>query len=299
MISDGYYAAAAQPRPAGAGPSIPPLSPAPYPGAPSPGAPYPGAPYAGAPYAGAPYAGQQYGGPPYSGPGGGSSSGSGTGSGSGSAPAYPGQAPGGPDQGGPLSGPRTPVPSHPGQPTPWPSQSGGGTQWPGNGTPSGPGGDALAQYRLGRRNPGNSEIPGPVHAALRLMYVGFAANVVALITSVMVFSRYNTTAKRHPLDTLASQQAGVMAFAVIADLLGLICWVVIAVACRRGRGWTRVAGTVLLGLYTLIMIVVLARTHNDPAARFTTLVTWALGVAAAIPLWTQRARDFFATWRKP
>jgi hypothetical protein len=283
MISDGYYAAAAQPRPSGPGPSIAPLSPAPYPAA--------------------PYSGQQYGGAPYSGPGSGS--------------AYPGQAPSGPNPGGrgsggpgsggpgsgghasgPVSGPGTPVPSYPGQPTPWPTQAGGGAQWPGNGTPSGPGGDALAQYRLGRRNPGSSEIPGPVHAALRLMYVGFAANVVALVASLMVFSRYNNTSKLHPLDSVASQQAGVMAFAVIADILGLICWVVIAVACRRGRGWTRIAGTVLLGLYTVIMLVVLARTHTDPGARFTTLVTWALGVAAVIPLWTQTAREFFATWRK-
>jgi hypothetical protein len=130
------------------------------------------------------------------------------------------------------------------------------------------------------------------------MYVGFAATVVALVTSLMVLSRFNTTSRQHPLDSRASQQAGVMAFAVIADLLGLICWVVIAVACRRGRGWTRIAGTVLLGLYTVIMLVVLARTHNDPGARFTTLVTWALGVAAAIPLWTRTARAFFSTWRK-
>ena len=268
MISDGYYAAAAQPRPAGPGPSIAPLSPAPYPAQ--------------------PYPRQGYGGAPYSGPGSGS--------------AQVGQAPSGPNPGGlasgPVSGPGTPVPSYPGQPASWPTQVAGGTQWPGNGTPSGPGGDALAQYRLGRRNPGSSEIPGPVHAALRLMYVGFAATVIALVTSLMVFSRYNSTSRRHPLDSLATQQAGVMAFAVVADIVGLICWVVIAVACRRGRGWTRIAGTVLLGLYTVIMLVVLARTHDDPGARFTTLVTWALGVAAVIPLWTHTARDFFVTWRK-
>jgi hypothetical protein len=70
----------------------------------------------------------------------------------------------------------------------------------------------------------------------------------------------------------------------------------LAVACRRGRGWTRVTGTALLGVYTIVMLFVLVGTHNDPGARFFTLLAWILGVAAVIPLWTRQARDFFATW---
>jgi hypothetical protein len=137
-----------------------------------------------------------------------------------------------------------------------------------------------------------------VHTALRLMYAGFAVTVAALVTSLVASGRYSDTSKKHPLDHAASQQAGVMAFAVVADLLGLACWVIIAVACRRGRGWTRVAGTVFLGLYTVILLVVLLGTHNDSGARFTTLVTWAFGIAAAIPLWSRQARAFFFNWRK-
>jgi hypothetical protein len=248
MMRDGYYAAAAQPRPAPPGPSIPPLSPAPY--------------------AAGPYTGQP--------------------------PAGPGT-------------PATPYPGYSGQqgaPSGWPQQSGAGTPWPANGTPSGPGGDALAQYRLGSRNPGSSEIPAAVHTALRLMYIGFAATVAALIASLMVLGRYShdaTVAKNHGrtvIENAANQLTGVMALAVLADILGLVCWVVLAVACRRGRGWTRIAGTVLLAVYTVVMLVVLLRTHNDPGARFTTLLVWAFGVAAAIPLWTQSARDFFSEWRK-
>jgi serine/threonine kinase PknH len=256
MISDGYYAAAAQARPAaGPGPSIPPLSPAPY-------------------------AAQAYSGQPHS-----------------------GQVPLGPA--GPGT-PATPYPQYSGQgaPSTWPQQSGGGTPWPGNGPPSGPGGDGLTPYTLGRRNPGGSEIPQVVHTARRLMYVGFAATVAALITSLMVLGRYTndaTVAKNRGatrVEHVASQLAGVMAIAVLADVLGLVCWVVLAMACRRGRGWTRIAGTVLLGLYTVVLLLVLLRTHNDPGARFTTLLAWALGVAAAMPLWTKEARDFFYTWRK-
>ena len=92
--------------------------------------------------------------------------------------------------------------------------------------------------------------------------------------------------------------AGAMVIAVVAAVIGLVCWAVLAVASRRGRGWTRIAGTVLVGLYTLVLLLVLVSTHNDPGARFTTLLVWALGLGAAIPLWSQRARDFFYAWRK-
>ena len=256
MISDGYMAAA-QPRPGGPGPSLPPLSPAPYPAGP-----------------------------------------------------YAGQPPAGPGPGGGPSGPGTPATPYPGYSGQqgaapgWPQQSGGGTPWPANGRPSGPGGVAIPGYAPGRRNPGSAEIPGAVHASLRLMYAGFAATVAALVTTAVVFGRYSndaTVAKNHGftrVENTANTLAGVAAIAVFADVIGLVCWVVLALACRRGRGWTRVAGTVLLALYTVIMLLILLRTHNDPGARFTTLVTWMLGVAAVIPLWTQQARDFFFTWRK-
>ena len=274
MISDGYYAAAAQPRPAAPGPSIPPLSPAPY-AAPSYGGQVPG----GQAPSGQVPGGQPYGGPPYGGP-----------------PA--GRAGGGT--------PATPYPGYPGYNTPSGQlpPSGGGTPWPAGGPPSGTGGDALAQYTPGRRNPGSSEIPPPVRTALRMMYLGFAATIAALVTSIAVVGRYTrdaTAAKnlgltvaQHNAETLA----GVTALAVIADIIGLACWVVIALACRRGRGWTQLTGTVLLGLYTVVMLVFLLRTHNDPGARFTTLLAWALGVAAVIPLWSAQARDFFHAWRK-
>jgi hypothetical protein len=267
MLSDGYYAAAAQPRmtpnPATPGPVIPPVSPIPQPyGTLPPTAQAPGGP--------GPY-GQPY-----------------------------GQEP---------TGLRTPSP-YSGGPSSWPQQPGGaaGAQ----------GGDALAQYTLGRRNPASGEIPQVVHTAIRLMYVGFAATCAALVLSLMVLGVYTHAASAakaavsfdtaHRLiraanvhaatEHIQSQMAGAMLFAVIADLLGLACWAWLAVACRRGRDWTRIAGTVLLGIYTLVTLLVLLSTHGDPGARFVTVVVWALGLAAVIPLWTQHAREFFYAWRK-
>jgi len=220
---------------------------------------------------------------------------------SGPTPGYPGQGSGGyPGQytgssgGAPYPG-QSPSPSWP------PQQPGGAASWPGAVAPGDGGPDALAQYRLGRRNPVGGEIPGVVHVATRLMYTGLTATVIALFVSLVNYGQYahaatvalRTTAKAHQ-----NQMAGLMAIAVVADLLGIACWVVLAIACRHGRGWTRVAATVLLGIYTVVMLFVLGGTHNDPGARFLTLLVWSLGVAALIPLWTRQAGAFFAAWGK-
>jgi hypothetical protein len=96
-----------------------------------------------------------------------------------------------------------------------------------------------------------------------------------------------------------SRMVGVMAVLLVADLLGLACWACLAVAARRGHGWTRVAGAVLLAIYSFATLLVVFHAQNDASVEFTTLVVWAIGVATVIPLWwSQQAREFFSTWRK-
>jgi hypothetical protein len=271
MLPDGYYAAAAQSKsaPAPPGASIPPL--------PSPSRPYvmqqPGGPVPpGQPPAGPTAYGQAAFGQP----------------GLGTSSPYPGQAP-----------------SYPGQAPSYPGQQPGGA-------------DALPGYVPGRRKPMTAEVPPKVHTAIRLMYIGFVATALDVVLSLLVLGRYThdaTTAKNAAADytqlgavgraaaetTIWHNQntmAGTMAIALVADLLGLACWVWLSMAARRGNGWTRIAGAVLLGIYSICTLLVLFGTHRDPGSQFTTLVVWALGVAAVIPLWSQQARDFFYAWRK-
>jgi hypothetical protein len=273
MLPDGYYAAA-QGKPAPA--SIPPL--------PSPSQPYvmqqPGGPVP----PGQPPAGQTaYGQAAFGQPGLGTPS------------PYPGQAPSYPGQ----------AASYPGQVPSYPGQQPGGA-------------DALPGYVPGRRKPMTAEVPPKVHTAIRLMYLGFVVTALDVVLSLVVLGRYTrdaTTAKNAAADytqlgatgraavetTIWHNQntmAGTMAIALVADLLGLACWVWLSMAARRGNGWTRIAGAVLLGIYSICTLLVLFGTHHDPGPQFTTLVVWALGVAAVIPLWSQQARDFFYAWRK-
>jgi hypothetical protein len=269
MLSDGYYAAAAQgrstPAPAPSGPSAPPLS--------SPPQSY---------QAKQPYAGQQPGGQGTYGqtvfrqPG------------LATPAAYPGQPGSYPGQGG----------SYPGQGGSYPGQQ-----------------DALHQYAPGRRKPMSAEVPGNVRTAIRLMYLGFAVTVLDLLLSLIALGRYahDATAAKNAADNAIvprvvaaktalwhtqNTMASAMAIGVAADVLGLACWAWLAVATRRGHGWTRVVGTVLLGIYSICALVVVFGTHYDAGPQFTTVVVWAIGVATVIPLWSQQARDFCYAWRK-
>ncbi len=276
MISDGYYAAArSAPGQAPSGPSVPPVPSGPqsYNGqqpyvAPPPGAQPPG----GQPPGGQAAYGQAVFGQP----------------GLATPATYPGQSPSYPGQG----------PSYPGL------------------QPAGP--DALPGYVPGRRKPMSNEVPPKVHTAIRLMYAGFVVTALDVLLSLLVIGRYihaanlakdaaATASAAGRFDLAAAEttawhnqntMVGAIAIALGANLLGLICWAWLAMAARRGHGWPRAAGAVLLVIYTVCMLLVLFGTHRDPGPQFTTFVVWALGVAAVIPLFSQEARDFFFAWRK-
>ena len=273
MLSDGYLAAAAQgrttPSPMPPGSTILPPSPQqPYTGAQSYITQQPG----GQAPPGQPPAGQAVFGQP----------------GLGTRAPYPGQAP-----------------SYPGQTPSYPGQQLGGA-------------DALPGYAPGRRNPMSAEVPRKVQQAIRAMYFGLVVTALDAVLSAVTLGRYNHafnaakgaadrfTARGRP-GLAAAQTAimdaqnamsGLMVIAFVADLLGLACWVWLAMATRRGHGWTRIAGTVLLGIYSIVALLVLFRTRQDPGPQFTTALVWALGLTTVIPLWSQQAREFFFTWRK-
>ena len=286
MLSDGYYAAAAQGR----------FTPAPAPAPASPSAPLLSSPpqaYAmpQAPPAQPPAGQESYGQTVFGQPGLGQS-------GLATPAAYPGQPTPYPGQGG----------SYPGQAGSYPGQGG---SYPGQQ-------NALAQYAPGRRKPTAAEVPGNVHTAIRLMYAGFVVTALDVVLSLLVLGRYThdanvaknaaatyttirefgraatQTAIMHTQNTMA----GAMAIGLVADILGLACWAWLAVATRRGNGWTRVAGTALLAIYSICTLIVVFGSHRDPGPQFTTVLVWAIGVATVIPLWSQQARDFFYAWRK-
>jgi serine/threonine protein kinase len=291
MIADGYFAAARHPSSAAPyppGPTQQPLSAPPLPyGAPPPSyggqqpymAPQPGAqglsgqfPPSQAAF-GQPTFGQAPAGPgsaaPYSG----------------QAPAYGGQMP-------PYQGQ---VPGYPGQPylgQPYPGQQ------PRPGNPA-------RQYTPGRRRPMASEVPQAVRTAVGLMWFGLAVTAVDALESSFAYARYDHDVGVDTLHGLtqaanhANSTSGAVAVTMIADYLGLACWVLLAIAARRGHGWSRIAGLALLVIYFFCALFVLLGTHSDAGPQVLTVLVLAIGVAAVIRLWSRQARQFFLAWRRP
>jgi hypothetical protein len=218
------------------------------------------------------------------------------------------------------------------QPSPAGSWPGGG-QPSGPGGASYPsGGNPLAQYAPGRRRPTKAELPTPVLTAARLMYLGAVVTALNILFGNQAKSDYTATANKDnnaaavhrareaslPVArvgerataraaanaaTAAARHANVMAGEIalvvgLGGLIGVVCWLVVAGACRRGRGWTRPVGTLLLGLDTVGLLIVLLGTHNDPGVQATTVIIWIIGLAATILLWGRQAGDFFASYRR-
>jgi len=168
-------------------------------------------------------------------------------------PATTGPAPTGTAAAAPPNGQTTPVPAAPAVPRPQPAAA-----------------------------------PLAIRRTSQLMGLGFAVTLTDLVFSILALDRYHDEAG-HP----ASQMADSMVIAVAADLIGLAAWVWLAAACRRGAGWTRIAGTALATLYTACTLIVTLGTHNDPAPWSLTIAVWAIGLAATVLLWSRPANAFF------
>jgi hypothetical protein len=143
-----------------------------------------------------------------------------------------------------------------------------------------------------------------VLGSIRLMYVGAVVTLVDLILgSLVAESDSNYWSRYRYVFPVAARHHQAMASVLdtttaLGGAIGIVCWLVIAAACRRGHSWTRVAGTVLLVLDTVTLLTVLLATHDDPGVKAASLVVWIIGLAAVIPLWGRQASNFFLAWRR-
>ena len=194
----------------------------------------------------------------------------------------PGQTP--PPGHGPLSG-QNPAPA-------WPTAGGG--------TPSLVGPHA---YTPARRRPTRAEVPAPVLNALRLMYTGLAATVLAIILSVVDIAHLgNLASQYHYVNTDAynHEQASiglVVLFALIGGIIGVIIWILCAMAVRKGRQWGAVLGTVFFGLDCVGMLTIAFGTHDDPASKIMSVLVCVIGLVAVILLWQNQSRAFYRAFR--
>jgi len=140
-------------------------------------------------------------------------------------------------------------------------------------------------------------VPGSVRNAVTLMYAGAAYTLIYAIGVIVVAS---AIIKDRPAFAAARDNpghgglAGVAFLAIVASLIEIAVWLGIAQACRRGKNWARVTGTVLFGIHTLGFLGVLANSHPGIGlTKLLTFVGWLIACGAVVFLWQRPSSAFF------
>jgi hypothetical protein len=143
-----------------------------------------------------------------------------------------------------------------------------------------------------------------VVTAVWLMYGGAVLTVVGMFIDLVVISQLRTAyLADHPLLDQAginriNSLAGAGDLAVIIGcVIGAGLWLTLAVAANRGHGWTRVVGTVLFGIDTLVFIATIGRPGISAIKTIHTLI-WLVGLVTVVMLWQRQASQFFAARRR-
>ena len=143
----------------------------------------------------------------------------------------------------------------------------------------------------GHRTRGRPPAPESVVNAVKLMYGGAAYAVVFAICAVLTID-----GARNPFTSITPKSEVVVAAATCAIQVALWLW--IARACRRGRNWARIAGTVFFALFTIVILVVLIWYRHYaavPAGIVLILTTWLIAGGSVRLLWQRQSSAFFQT----
>ena len=93
---------------------------------------------------------------------------------------------------------------------------------------------------------------------------------------------------------------GVVALTVLLSVIEIALWLGIARACRNGKRWARVTGTVLFGLHTLGFLGVLANSHPGLGlTKVLTTLSWLIACGAVVFLWQRPSSAFFRLAETP
>ncbi|HJY56827.1 MAG TPA: protein kinase [Streptosporangiaceae bacterium] len=146
-------------------------------------------------------------------------------------------------------------------------------------------------YQVGR--PPAAALPGSMRNAIGLMYAGAGYTLVYAIGVVIVAS---AIISKHPVRATAGHVTvgGVAALTVVLSVIEIALWLGIARACRAGKSWARVTGTVLFGLHTLGFLGVLANSHPGLGlTKVLTTLSWLIACGAVLFLWQGPSSAFF------
>jgi hypothetical protein len=156
-------------------------------------------------------------------------------------------------------------------------------------------------YQAGR--PPLAPLPGSMRNAIGLMYAGAAYALVYAVGVIIVAGAIISKDPAAAADRAGSGRAtvgSVVALTILLSLIEIALWLGIARACRNGKSWARVTGTVLFGLHTLGFLGVLANSHPGIGlTKVLTTLSWLIACGAVVFLWQRPSSAFFQAAATP
>ena len=141
--------------------------------------------------------------------------------------------------------------------------------------------------------------PPSVVTASRLMYAGAVASLIYGAGYLVSQSAIKTAIEKHSPQLSATKVTSTQHALVVGGIAGAVIaavlWVVIARACLRGRGWARITGSVLFGIFTVDVIVgSFAVPQLTVLIKLLGLLSWVIGLGVIALLWRRESSAFFA-----
>jgi hypothetical protein len=140
--------------------------------------------------------------------------------------------------------------------------------------------------------------PRPVLNAVKLMWAGAVVEAVTLVVGLATISstkaaihRDNPKLTAQQIDTSVNVDLGYV-------VLSIVLWIVVSLACRRGRAWARITGTVLFAINTLMIVLAVSR-FSAGIGILINLLVWLIGLGAVILLWRKESGEFFSPRPQP
>ena len=139
-------------------------------------------------------------------------------------------------------------------------------------------------------------VPRSVRQAVKAMYGGAVASLIYLISSVATEGSTKTAIQqRFPHLTagqVTTEQHVLLITGVVAGVVSIAAWILIARAGQAGKNWARITGTVLFGLATLDAIGGLVNPVAVPV-KILAFVIWLFGLIAVVRLWQATSSAYF------
>jgi hypothetical protein len=144
--------------------------------------------------------------------------------------------------------------------------------------------------------PARPEPPSSVLTAVKLMYAGAVVNTLSLIVGLATLGSLKSDLHRAAPNLTPSQLHSYEAFfvtvTVLSGVIGIALWLWMARMNKAGKSWARITGTVFFGIYTLLLLLGVARA-GAAASTLVSILTWLIGLGAVILLWRGQSSEYF------